>query len=917
MGRLNKQALLAAAKEYLSYGLSVLALQGEDGDKPKNPSSGLLWKPYQSNRPTLAQLTGDFSRPDAGWIGVITGKVSGSPELGALEVLDVDCKHDLTGTLWDDLSGLLKDNLPAIYPSLVIARTTSGGYHVYYRCSTISGNEKLARRPATEAELDEAFIKAREKAVLDGRDPEKVRREKVREIPDLVETRGEGGYVVAPPSTGYSFIQGSLADIPTISPEERDMILAIGRSFNLISEEEPEPPRTYANSYQASGLSPFAAFNQSPHAPDVILGLLEERGWTHWRQGPRIFVKRPGHTTSSQSGNLHLELNRLHVFSSSSELDPGSYSMSDVYIELECNGDKALAARRLREMGYGDEPARPGRPTQVATERIKVSLVNRVNKETRVIAEPGGRLKVETLKGSSESEVVIDAPEGTQPEEVLKAVQLAVREGMKVYVVDAGEEKREYRYYLDALFAKYRGLQEESGLLTDRQLHDMLEDVVMFGHELRPVDRDVYVRLFLSQDAIKELGVTQASLDDAIKRLQARADRERQEKAVDKLLGDVETLRTQGKTKDALDVLQERLPDVKGMDRTQEYLRLSVPKSQQTLIAGLKDHPAALETGYKLTDEDVLIPTGAITTLTGATSHGKTTFLINLLLRLAHRYPKKEFYLFSYEEDAHSILINTLNTYVGVALSGNARRNLKDYFRRGKEWNRKYIYDHMLGHPQHLKTAEEGIERFFRELYDTGRIHIHYVEYDSDELIGAIRHLKKNANPGGILVDYMQMLRAPSGKFKTYSRQEELKAICRELKDTAVDTTLPIVMAAQQNRTTTSPLQLHPTRIGEAGDIERISNMILGFWNWNLPCTGLTEEQKKEVESIKAPGKLYVRMLKNRAGNMSESFYENWDYDGNLGLIGKPGWNGPADAPREEWGNAGGGIWTPGMAEPF
>ena len=79
---------------------------------------------------------------------------------------------------------------------------------------------------------------------------------------------------------------------------------------------------------------------------------------------------------------------------------------------------------------------------------------------------------------------------------------------------------------------------------------------------------------------------------------------------------------------------------------------------------------------------------------------------------------------------------------------------------------------------------------------------------------------------------------------KIASRQEELKQICLLLKDCAVETGLPILIAAQFNRTVQSPPEMIAQAIGEAGDIERISALILGFG------TGNSAQEKTEDGSL-------------------------------------------------------------------
>ena len=210
--------------------------------------------------------------------------------------------------------------------------------------------------------------------------------------------------------------------------------------------------------------------------------------------------------------------------------------------------------------------------------------------------------------------------------------------------------------------------------------------------------------------------------------------------------------------------------------------------------------------------------------------------------------------------------MNALNTFMNEEISGNNRTTLKNYF-SGKN----------------NKTLSDQKDIFFKELIKKQRLNVNYTNYNSETLIEAIRFLHKNANPGAIFIDYIQLLNLPQGKYKTYSRQEELKQICQDLKDLAVETGLPIILGAQFNRTVKNPLQLHATNIGEAGDIERIANLIIGFWNNNFTPVG-TEGELNSIKKLNYPkDSIYIKVLKNRAGRVGQE--EVLDFNGNTGKI--------------------------------
>ena len=846
------------AKEYLKAHLSVIPTRAD-----KTPL--ITWTPYKSSRIKEEVVEDLFNR--AGGLGIICGAISGD-----LEVIDVDTKYDLTGSLWDELRGLLEDNLPELYSRLVIAQTKSGGYHIYYRCSSVGGNSKLANRLTTETEKQNTYNFEIER----GSTAEKAKRASENDKQRvLIETRGEGGYVIAPPTPSYTYLQGDPCNIPTITPAEREVIFSISQSFNELEEVKPKVSTPTASSSSSTELTPFEDYNLRG---DVV-ALLVSKGWsTINQQGQRINLLRPGQTDSKTSGNFHIEKRVLRVFSSSTEFNSEKgYSPSQVFSLLECKEDSKLTYRRLLDLGYGKPyKAEDINPTQVKTELIKVEVINKVTRESSVISSPGKGLNVENIQTAIGDEVVITSPGSQAQDEVLKAIELIQKTDKRIYVKEGGIEIREYRYQLKSIFNKYGSIQDENKGLTDRQKHSLLDEVVIVSTKLNPIDKDVFLKDFIEREAIKELGISEESLSITVDRLTATRDREAQAKDLKRLLFDATTLQNSGEVNKALELLDSKVKEVKLKDKATEFSSLMKPIKEDELKERHANKPESLNSGYTIEGEDLELPAGAISVFTAPTSHGKTTFLINLALNVAQKYPDKETYLFSYEEDADAILINTLNTYLDEGLSVNNRKTLKSYFSTGST-------DYINSQSKDLFTAKK--ERFFKELIETKSLNIHYTNYNSETLIQAIRYLHKNGKPGAIFIDYIQLLNLPEGKYKTYSRQEEIKQICIALKDVAVETGLPIILGAQFNRTVLNQLHLHATKIGEAGDIERIANLIVGFWNNNfLPLA--TEGEVNEInQKIKGQSKdsLYVKILKNRGGRVG--LEEILSFNGNTGKI--------------------------------
>lgn len=851
------------ATEYLKTGLSVIPTK-ED----KLPALN-TWKLYQTERIKIEEVERLFSRGDVKGLAIICGAISGS-----LEVIDVDTKHDTTGSLWEELRTLIEDNLPELYSRLVIAQTKSGGYHIYYRCSSIAGNLKLSTKLNKEV---------------------------------LIETRGEGGYVIAPPTPKYTYIQGEPGNIPTITPEEREILFYICKSFNELEEIKPKV-NTTSSTYNSTGLSPFEDYNQRGD----IVGLLESKGWRVVNQrGERINLLRPGSTDSKTSGNYHTGLKVLRVFSSSTEFNPDKgYSPSQVFSLLECNEDNKLTYRRLLELGYGEPyKAEDIKPTQVKTERIKVEIVNSVNRESSVISTPGESLKIENIQTAIGEEVVITSPGEEAQEEVLKTIELILQTGKRIYIKEGSTEFREFRYQLRAIFNKYGTIQEESGGLTDRDRDRLLEEVLIVSKSLQPIDKDIFLKEFLELEAIQELGITEESLSITVDRLTSTRDKEAQAKALKKLLSEVATLHDKGETDKALELLQEESNNInllKNKDFVSEILKAT---SRKDILEEIRTAPEGLKSGYYLGKvkngilnypDEWIITAGGLTAIAGATNHGKTDFLINTCLQVSKNYPEKKFIYLTYEQSRRDIFLRFLNSFCNIDITDRTNtksniRAIRDFYRNTEKTSIE------------IEQFKKKEEEFYTKYIDPQRIIIKQIDYNSEEINSAIYNLcKHDSTIGGFFIDYYQKLELPQKERKEEGgRVEELKTIGRRLNALAIKTKIPIVLGAQFNRKVMSSEDMFAQNIGEAGDIERIVDTLLAIWNtnkklrkheseeaYNLIEKGIAEEietdrKDKNNKPIKKlvgiPNRLYIEVLKSR--DTETGLEALLEYNGKLGKI--------------------------------
>jgi hypothetical protein len=255
--------------------------------------------------PQERQVVEWFSKPEDA-ICVVTGQVSGN-----LEMLDFDRGGDRFEAWKEQIP-------PELLARLVIETSQSGGKHVIYRCTEpINGNMKLA-------------MGFRDGAMV-----------------TLIETRGEGGLFLCAPTLGYSLEQGSLTEIPVLTPQEREILLETAWSLNEYLPTADVP----ADSQFVPENRPGDDFNNRGD----IRALLIKHGWTLVKKAENELWRRPG---KANGWSASLKDKSFYVFSgNAAPLEPNrAYSPFAVFAWLEYGGDFEMAARVLRQQGYGGDP---------------------------------------------------------------------------------------------------------------------------------------------------------------------------------------------------------------------------------------------------------------------------------------------------------------------------------------------------------------------------------------------------------------------------------------------------------------------------------------------------------------------------------------------------------------------------------
>lgn len=318
---MSQATVLDAALAYLQAGLSLVPIARDGSKRPI-----IRWKPYQKRLPTEAEVRDWFAGPAPPGIALVGGAVSGD-----LEQLDFDQDAEVLFPAWQ---ALVEEECPGLCARLSVVRTPRQpcGYHPRYRCHDvpIPGNTDLAI------------------------DPGRTGKEQT-----LIQTRGEGGYALAPGSPGachetggvYRHVSGpKVSQVQAVTGEEREVLIRCARSFDRRARAEAPSCRP-GEDFEARG--PDWAEVLEPHGWRLSGGGGGERRWR--RPG------KDGHTWSATTGKCHGKdgMDLLRVFSSNAPpFESGkAYGKFRAWALLNHQGDLTAAARALSAQGYGG--ARP------------------------------------------------------------------------------------------------------------------------------------------------------------------------------------------------------------------------------------------------------------------------------------------------------------------------------------------------------------------------------------------------------------------------------------------------------------------------------------------------------------------------------------------------------------------------------
>jgi hypothetical protein len=287
----------------------------------ENKKPTMAWTQLQKE-PINSDLAFNIFK-DAWGIGLICGEVS-----GGVECIDFDSHNNDINDIYrkfvshEGIANIIGNN--RVYTE----RSQRGGFHIIYRYSTNAekrdSNIKLASWENGES---------------------------------MIETRGEGGYVIVAPSPNYETRHGDLLNLPTLEEFERDALLDFATSFDKTIKKDTKTEIITEGKGVFDNTDPISFFNWNKSA--YAKKLLEEEGWVNLGYNEREKVenwRRPG-KTDGISGTWGRKHNALYCFTSSYEKfeQNAYYTPFQILVKLRFNGNYNAAINWIMQKYFGEE----------------------------------------------------------------------------------------------------------------------------------------------------------------------------------------------------------------------------------------------------------------------------------------------------------------------------------------------------------------------------------------------------------------------------------------------------------------------------------------------------------------------------------------------------------------------------------
>lgn len=259
------------------------------------------------------------------------------------------------------------------------------------------------------------------------------------------------------------------------------------------------------------------------------------------------------------------------------------------------------------------------------------------------------------------------------------------------------------------------------------------------------------------------------------------------------------------------------------------FLRDAEPFRLERLLQDVGNTAEGLLTGFDSLDQSITIPGTGVTVIASPPKHGKSIFMMNLLLNMTRKYEDKHFLFYTYEEPRRNIEIKLINMSGDRPFPG-----LGDKISNLGWWRHEL---RTLDIDTLIKKSEN--DRSYRGLKGmleiARRIHVVDSNYHTVDLVDSIKSFNDAFDLGAVFIDYFQKIRPP-GTSSNLSRQQRLQESAEDLRKIADMMKCPLVCGAQLPAVGKGKPEydaLLETRRQEVRELEQAASLIIGLQNYS------------------------------------------------------------------------------------
>lgn len=415
-----------------------------------------------------------------------------------------------------------------------------------------------------------------------------------------------------------------------------------------------------------------------------------------------------------------------------------------------------------------------------------------------------------------------------------------------------------YSYQLNGINDSFNTQRLSSGELSPRLQKEMLRVVIETAGSIDfQLNREAFI--IAAKPVLESNGIVTTAWKEEVER---RA-KETNENRIKEQLKEFNTTMAERILAGDILATQKIAAKIQQLGNVSSFDNSTKPYSIQQWQSDLLKQTPLLKTGFPSLDAVVGFPSGNLSIVAGRPSHGKTSFMQNVILKAVEANPEKTFLYFNYEEPQQKIVAKFINILAKSNFTTKGHDSLKHTEIMPPEMERRGNVDYIefLGRDQSLfindpkiLEASKILDSYFAEQEERrARLYVDCNTYTLENLISKIHAACGRCNVGGIFVDYIQKIRPE----KSMEIRIAMVEASRALQTAAKDCGIPIIAGAQFNREAATAGSTRAKRpslemLKESGSLEEDANVVIGIYNYFRESETIKEAQKqKEINAQK------------------------------------------------------------------